>query len=117
MDYFEQPYWYRSRHSPCCGSVSAEAIVSQLVRNGRYEAVDCKSSRRDSQEVSDLWKSTTPDSVNISNSFLQKELTAGLQHLKLSKALGPDSICSELTIHAEVALKSWLRNFLYFCMS
>ena len=33
----------RSRHSPCHCPVSADAIASQLVRNGRYEAADCKS--------------------------------------------------------------------------
>ena len=32
----------RSRHSPCHCPVSFDAIVSQLVRNGKYEAVDCK---------------------------------------------------------------------------
>ena len=30
----------RSRHSPCHCPVSADAIASQLVRNGKYEAVD-----------------------------------------------------------------------------
>ena len=44
----------RSRHSPCHCPVSANAIASQLVRNGKYEAVDRKSSRLVFQEVSDL---------------------------------------------------------------
>ena len=35
----------RSRHSPRHCPVSADAITSQLVRNGKYEAVDCKSSQ------------------------------------------------------------------------
>ena len=43
-----------SRH---CG-VSANAIASQLIRNGRYECIDRKSSCLISQEVSDLWKAT-----------------------------------------------------------
>ena len=34
--------------------------------------------------MSDLWRATTPDAVNISDSFLQREFTAALQHLKLS---------------------------------
>ena len=64
MEYFEQPYC-KSRHSPRHCPVLIDAIASQLVRNGRYEAVDCKSSRLVSQEVSDLWRATTPDPVNI----------------------------------------------------
>ena len=84
----------RSRHSPRHCPVSADAIASQLVRNGKYESVDRKSSRLVvSQEVSDLWRATTPDAVNISDNFSQREFTAALQHLKPGKAPGPDSIC------------------------
>ena len=64
----------RSRHSPRHCPVSADAIASQLVRNGRYKAVDRKSSRLVFQEVSDLWRATTPDAVNIFDSFSQREL-------------------------------------------
>ena len=86
----------RSRHSPRHCPVSANAIASQLVRNGKYEAAYSKSSRLVSQEVSDFWRATTPDTVNISDNFSQREFTAALQHLKPGKALSPDSICSEL---------------------
>ena len=106
----------RSRHSPRHCPVSADATASQLVRNGKYEAVDRKSSRLVYQEVSDLWKTTTPDAVNISDSFSQREFTAALQHLKPGKAPGPDSICSELILHAGAAMKSWLRDFLSSCL-
>ena len=100
----------RSRHSPRHCPVSANAIASQLVRNGKYEAVDRKSSRLVSQEVSDLWRATTPNAVNISDNFSQRGLAAALQHLKSGKASGPDSICPELILHAGAALKSWLRG-------
>ena len=106
----------RSRHSPRHCPVSANAIAYQLVRNGKYEAVDRKSSRLVSQEVSDLWRTTTPDAVNISDNFLQREFTAALQHLKLGKAPGTDFICSELILHAGAALKSWLRDFISSCL-
>ena len=106
----------KSRHSPSHCPVSANAIASQLVINGKYEAVDRKSSRLVSKEVSDLWRVTTPDAVNISDNFSQREFAAALQHLKPSKALGPDSICSELIIHAGSALKSWLRDFFSSCL-
>ena len=68
----------RSRHSPRHCPVSADAIASQLVTNGRYEAVDHKSSRLVYQEVLDLWRATTPDPVNISDTFSQKENLYGL---------------------------------------
>ena len=106
----------RSRHSPRHCPVSADAIASQLVRNGKYEAVDRKSSRLVFQEVSDLWRATTPDAVNISDNFSQREFAAALQHLKPGKAPGPDSICPELILHAGAALKSWLRDFLSSCL-
>ena len=106
----------RPRHSSRQCPVSADAIASQLVRNGKYEDVDRKSSRLIFQEVSDLWRATTPDAVNISDNFSQREFAAALQHLKPGKALGPDSICPELILHAGAALKSWLRDFLSSCL-
>ena len=93
------------RHSPRHCTVSANAIASQLVRNGKYEIVDCKSSRLVSQEVSDLWRATTPDPVNISDNFSQREFAAALQHLKPGKAPGPDCICPKLIIHVAATLK------------
>ena len=106
----------RSRHSPRHCPVSADAIASQLVRNGKYEAVDRKSSRLVFQEVSDLWRATTPDAVNISDNFSQRKFAATLQHLKPGKTPGPDSICPELILYAGAALKSWLRDFLSSCL-
>ena len=106
----------RSRHSPRHCPLLADAIASQLVRNGKYEAVDCKSSRLVSQEVSDLWRATTSDAVNISDSFSQREYTAALQHLKPGKAPGSDSICPDLIFHAGAALKFWLCDFLSSCL-
>ena len=110
MEYIDQ-FTGRSRHSPRHCPVSADAIASQLVRNGRYDGVNFKSSRFVSQEVSDFWVVTTPNPVNISENFLQKEFTDALQRLKSGKALGPDSIYPELIIHAEAFLKMWLCNF------
>ena len=104
-------------HKFTTNPVSADAIASQLLRNGKYDAVDRKSSRLVFQEVSDLWRATTPDAVNISDNFSQREFTAALQHLKPGKAPGPDSICSELILHAGAALKSWLRDFISSCLS
>ena len=104
----------RSRHSSRHCPVSVNAIGSQLVRNGKYKAADCKSSRPVSQEVSDFWKATTPDPINISGIFSQREFTATLQHLKPGKA--SDSICPKFILHAGAALKSWLLDFLSSCL-
>ena len=106
----------RLQHSPRHCPVSADAIASQLVRNGKYETVDRKSSRLVFQEVSDLWWATTPDAVNISDNFSQREFTAALQYLKPSIAPGLDSILPEFILHAGAALKSWLRDFLSSCL-
>ena len=93
-----------SRHSPRHCPVSSDAIASQLVRNGRYEIVDRKSSLLVSQEVSDLWRIATPNPVNIFDTFSHREFTAALQNLKPGKVPGPDSIYPELILHAEAAL-------------
>ena len=106
----------RSRHSPRHCPFSADTIAPQLVRNGKYEPVDCKSSRLVSQEVSDLWRATTPEPLNISDNFSQRKFTAALQHLKPGKAPGPDSIFPDLILHAVAALKSWLRDFISSCL-
>ena len=66
--------------------------------------------------MSDLWRATTPDAVNISDNFSQREFAAALQHLKPGKAPGPDSICSEHISQAGAALKSWLCDFLSSCL-
>ena len=83
----------RSQRSPRHCTVSADAIASQLIRNGRYEDIDRESSRLISQEVSDLWTALPTSPVNISESFSFQEFAAALKHLKPGKAPGPDSIC------------------------
>ena len=106
----------RSRQSPRQCPVSADAIASQLVKNGKYEGVNRRSSRLVLQEVSDLWRADPLHPANVSGSFSHREFAAALQHLKPGKAPGPDSICPELIIHAGAGLKSWLRGFLSSCL-
>ena len=96
----------RLRCSPRHCTVSANAIASQLIRNGRYESIDRESSRLISQEVSDLWRATPTSPVNISEGFTSQEFAAALKHLKPGKAIGPDFIFPELITHAGAALKS-----------
>ena len=75
-----------------------------------------ESSRLISQEVSDRWRALILSPVNLSGDFSSREFAAALQHVKPGKAPDPDSICSELIIHAGTALKSWLRGFLSSCL-
>ena len=67
------------------------------------------------QELSDLWKATSPDAVNVFGDFSPREFDAAPHHLKPVKAQGPDSIFPKLLIHAGPGLKSWLRGFLDAC--
>ena len=66
------------------------------------------------QDLSDLWRFTSPDAVNTSGDFFPKEFAASLHHLKPGKAPGPDSICPEFLIHAVPGLKFWLATWLPF---
>ena len=68
------------------------------------------------QELSDLWRATALDAVNISEDFSPREFAAALRHLKPGKAPGSDSICLELVVHAGPGLKFWLRGFLSSCL-
>ena len=68
------------------------------------------------QELSDLWRATAPDAVNISGDFSSRDFAAALHHLKPGKTSGPDSICPEISIHAGPGLKFWLRGFLSSCL-
>ena len=106
----------RSRSSPRHCAISANAIASVPVNNGKYEDIDGKSSRLVSQEVSDLWRASTRSEVNVCKSFTPSEFAVALKHLKPRKAPGPDSICPELLLHAGAALKSWLCGFPSSCL-
>ena len=96
--------------------MAVKVLVSQLLRNGRYEAVDRKSSPLVFQEVSNLWRATTADPVNILEIFSLREFTSALQHLKPGKAPGPNSICPELILYARALLKPGLHKFLFSCL-
>ena len=67
-------------------------------------------------ELSNLWRATAPEAVNISRYFSPRKFAATLHHLKSGKAPGPYSIYQELLIHAGSGLKFWLRGFLSSCL-
>ena len=84
--------------------------------NGKYESENREISRLAMQELSDFWRATVKDEVNIFGDFSPKEFAASLHRLKPGKAPVPDSICLELAIHAGSGLKFWLRCFLSSCL-
>ena len=106
----------RTIQSYCLCPISASSIASQLVKNGTYKTNDREFTRLVFKEVSELCRISTPAGKCISGDFSPKEFARSHQLLQPGKALGPDSICSELIIHAGAALKSWLNNFLSSCM-
>ena len=67
------------------------------------------------QELSDLWRATAPDAINISGDFSPRKFTAALHHLKPGKVPGPDSHLSgpfnPCCLWLEV-LATWLPFFL-----
>ena len=59
----------RSLHSSLQCPVSSGAIESHLVKNGRYEKVNHKSSRLILKEVSELWRDPRTNPVNVSRFY------------------------------------------------
>ena len=104
----------RTRHLPC--PISANSIASLLKKNGTYKTNDRVFTRFVLKEVSELWRIPTPAHKCISDNFSPQKFARSLQMLKPGKVPGPDSISSELIIHAGAALKSWPNNFLSSCM-
>ena len=68
------------------------------------------------QELSDLWRATASDDVNVSGDFSPREFAAALHNMKPGKASGPGSVCPEFVIHAGPGFKFWLRGFLSSCL-
>ena len=88
-------------------------MAAQLLRNGKYERANRKSTRLVSKEAPDRWRTPTATPTNISCDFTEAEFAAALQNTKPGKTLGPGYMCPELIIHARNALKSWLCDFLF----
>jgi len=86
------------------------------VKNRAHRTGDRKSTRLVSKELSDLWKTPTPEGHSIAEPFRPEELAAALRRLKPGKSPGLDSIFPEFKLHAGSALNSWFCGILTFCM-
>ena len=105
-----------SRHPPRQCPISANAIASQLIRNGKYKTRDREATRLEREETWELWKIPTPNGSSLTREFSSAEFADALQKPKPGKAPGPDQICPELILHAGPIIKSWLRKFLSSCL-
>ena len=81
------------RQCPRQCPVSANAIASQLVKNGKHESKSREFTRLVLHELSDFWRAFPSHSVNLSDDFSPREFSAALQHLKFKKSLFVTSNC------------------------
>ena len=97
----------RTAHSRC--PVTANAIASQLLNNGRFP-----DARWTSREVTSLSRAATAD-ANLSSDFTVEELEAAIKKLKSGKAPGRDNIHPEFVIHQSAKTTAWLCSFFTSC--
>ena len=95
--------------------ISANAIVTQLLKNGRFQHVDKDFARRTSHEVNQLSRAPGADS-NLSRDFMEEELTKAISQLKAGKAPGRNSIHPEFVLHQGKKASSWLCSFPSTCL-
>ena len=100
---------------PC--PVSANAIASKLIANGRHTNVDKQVSRDVNAEIARLRASATPVLGSLSEPFSAEETTAAVKLIKSGKAQGPDKIAPEFITHCGSHMLTWLRVFFSQCMS
>ena len=99
-------------HSRC--PVTANAIASQLLNNGRFPNADRDFARWTSREVTSLSRAATAD-TNLSSDFTVEELEAAIKMLNSGKAPGRDNIHPEFIIHQSAKTTAWLCSFLTSC--
>ena len=99
-------------HSRC--PVTANAIASNLLNNGRFPDADRDFARWTSREVTSLSRAATAD-ANLSSDFTVEELEAAIKNLKSGKAPGRDNIHPEFVIHQSAKTTAWLCSFFTSC--
>ena len=87
--------------------MSANAIESQLLQNGRFTNPDCDFSRQVGKEVAELWK-VDSKYVNMSTPFTTGKMVVALKSIKVDKVPGPNDIHPEFLLHAGDAATGWL---------
>ena len=98
-------------HSRC--PVTATAIASQLLNNGRFPDADRDFARWTSREVTSLSGATAD--ANLSSDFTVEELEAAIKKVKSGKVPGRDNIHPEFVIHQSAKTTAWLCSFFTSC--
>ena len=99
-------------HSRC--PVTANAIASQLLNNGRFPDADRHFARWMSREFTSLSTAANAD-ANLSSDFIVEELETAIKKLKSGKAPGRDNIHPEFFIHQSAKTTAWLCSFFTSC--
>ena len=95
--------------------MSANAIASQLLKNGRFTNPDLDFSRLIGKEEAEPRKVDRKD-VNMSTPFTIEELVEVLKSVEAGKAPGPDDVNPEFLLHTgDVAIK-WLCQYMSTCL-
>ncbi|KAM3864710.1 putative RNA-directed DNA polymerase from transposon X-element [Diretmus argenteus] len=94
--------------------VTANAIASQLLKNGRFPDADKDFARLTSCEVSCISRATSVDS-NLSGVYTTEELSEAMSKLKPGKSPGRDNIHPEFVIHQSTKTSRWLCAFFTAC--
>ena len=79
--------------------MSANAIASKLIENGRHRNVDKQVGRDVNAEIESLRGSVTTGDKSLTETFTDAEMLAAVSHLKSGKAQGPDHIAPEFIIN------------------
>ena len=91
--------------------MSANAIASKLIENGRHRNVDKQVGRDVNAEIASLRGSVTTGDKSLTETFTDAEMLAAVSHLKSGKAQGPDHIAPEFIINCGTLMLNWPREF------
>ena len=105
----------RAKMTPPC-PVSANAIASKLIKNGRHRNVDKLVGSDVNAEIATLRGSGTTGDNSLTETFTEAEMLTAVSHLKSGKAQGPDHIAPEFIINFGMLMLNWLREFFSQCM-
>ena len=103
----------RTPSVPKC-PITANAIASQLLRNGCFPGADKNFARSISHKVSSLCRAASVD-ANMSGDFTTAELQVAIKKLKQGKAPGHDYIHPEFVVHQSASTSAWLCLFYSAC--
>ena len=97
-----------TKPTPC--PITADAIVTQLISNGRFLNAD-KSFTRKTMGKCRVFSAD----LNLSGDCINDEMVLAIKHLKPNKAPGIDNIHPSFILHQGSKATNWLRSFCSIC--